>query len=68
MTALGLLIRYVELESSQAWHMKATLVSQAASSSYSMTETQLGGRLTRHDLSIQQVLHPFLTFSKFRWS
>ena len=47
--------RYVELEGSEAWHMKASLVTQAEGSKYQITEAQLGGRLTRHDLSIQQV-------------
>ena len=44
--------------------MKASLVHQAASSSYALTEVQLGGMLTRHDLSIQQVnLEMQLAFS-----
>ena len=56
--------RYVELEGKDAWHVKASLVHQAASSSYALTEVQLGGMLTRHDLSIQQVnLEMQLAFS-----
>lgn len=48
--------RYVALEGPAALHMKGTLVTQAAGSGYTLTEARLGGRLTRHDLSIQQVL------------
>ena len=47
--------RYVELESKQSWHMKASIVYQAEGSRYNLTETQLGGMMTRHDLTINQV-------------
>lgn len=48
--------RYVQLEGRAALHMKGTLVRQAAESSYKLTEARLGGRLTRQDINIQQVL------------
>lgn len=35
--------------------MKATLVNQGAGSSYSLTEARVGGALSRHDLSIEQL-------------
>lgn len=38
-------------------HMKGTLVRQAASSTYKMTEARLGGRLTRQDVNVAQVGH-----------
>ena len=47
--------RYVNTEVEDAWHMKGDLVSQDARSQYELTEALLGGALTRHDLSIQQV-------------
>lgn len=46
--------RYVELEARAALHMKATLVQQAARSSYRQVEARLGGRLSRQDLAIEQ--------------
>lgn len=52
---LAAMRRYVELEGQGAWHMKASLVQQAATSRYNLTETQLGGAFSRHDLSIKQV-------------
>lgn len=52
---LRFLCRYAELEGEQTWHMKASLVTQAEKSNYQLTEAQLGGKFTRHDLSIQQV-------------
>lgn len=45
---------YVQLEGSTAVHMKTTLVKQAGSSAYKLTETSVGGTLTRHDLGIMQ--------------
>ncbi len=45
---------YVQLESSDAFHMRSTLVAQASESSYTLTEAALGGILARHDLVIQQ--------------
>lgn len=50
-----LLRRYVELENKQSWHTKASIVQQAGRSRYQLTETQLGGMTTRHDLTISQV-------------
>ena len=47
--------RYVQLEADSAWHMKGTLVSQGEGSSYSLTETCIGGSIARHDVSIAQV-------------
>lgn len=44
------------LEGDESWHMKGSLVHQSASSRYTLTESQLGGRLSRHDLGIQQVI------------
>ena len=49
------LCRYVCLEGRQAMHMKGTLVRQATSSTYKLTEARLGGRLTRQDVNIAQV-------------
>lgn len=46
---------YVELEDAGAAHMKATLVNQGRESSYTLTETRIGGSLSRHDLSIEQL-------------
>ena len=46
--------RYAALEGQGALAMKGTLVCQAAHSSYALTEARIGGRLTRHDLSVQQ--------------
>ena len=54
---LGGACRYVCLEGRQAMHMKGTLVRQAASSTYKLTEARLGGRLTRQDVNIAQVGH-----------
>ena len=44
-------------------HMKGTLVRQAASSSYKMTEARLGGKLTRQDINIMQVRSVHLIFA-----
>lgn len=41
-------------EASGCTHVKATLVQQAAGSSYSLAETRTGGSLTRHDLGVHQ--------------
>lgn len=46
---------YVELEGAGAAHVKATLVNQGRESSYTMTELRVGGRLSRHDVSIEQL-------------
>ena len=51
----GLLCRYVEVQSGGSWHMKATMVRQAARSSYTCNEAAVGAAISRHDLSIQQV-------------
>ena len=48
--------RYLELEGSDASHMKTTLVRQGARSRYVLTEAALGGALSRHDLGIEQVM------------
>ena len=47
--------RYVEVQSGNSYHMKATLVTQAARSSYTCNEAAVGAAISRHDLSIQQV-------------
>ena len=47
--------QYVELEAAGAVHIKGTLVQQAQSSSYTLTEARVGGGLSRHDLRINQV-------------
>ena len=49
------LSRYVELEGTAASHVKGTLVEQRARSRYVLTEAALGARLSRHDLTIEQV-------------
>lgn len=46
---------YVEVQSGPSWHMKATMVRQAARSSYTCNEAAVGAAISRHDLSIQQV-------------
>lgn len=46
---------YVELEAPGASHMKSTFVNQGKESGYTLTEARQGGRLTRHDLSIEQL-------------
>ena len=48
--------RYLELEGSDASHVKTTLVRQGARSRYVLTEAALGAALSRHDLGIEQVL------------
>jgi len=58
----------VELENKQSWHMKASIVHQAESSRYNVTETQLGGMMTRHDLTINQVPPPFHALSTVYYS
>lgn len=45
---------YVEREHNEAIHIKSTLVEQAAESQYSLTEARAGGRLSRHDVGVQQ--------------
>lgn len=46
---------YVQLEGPGAAHVKATLVNQGTGSSYSLTEASVGGTLTRHDISVEQL-------------
>lgn len=46
---------YAEVQSGASYHMKATLVRQAARSSYTCNEAAMGAAISRHDLSIQQV-------------
>ncbi|KAK9861536.1 hypothetical protein WJX84_012155 [Apatococcus fuscideae] len=46
---------YANLEGGAAWHIKSTLVNQAARSHYALTEASLGGTLTRHDVVINQM-------------
>lgn len=46
---------YVQLEGAGAAHWKATLVNQGRGSTYRLTEACVGGGLTRHDLSIEQL-------------
>jgi len=45
---------YVEREAAGSFHTKATLVDQAESSSYSLTEARVGGALSRHDVGVAQ--------------
>ena len=47
--------RYVEVQSSSSFHTKATMVRQAARSSYTCNEAAVGAAISRHDLSIEQV-------------
>ena len=46
---------YVELEADGAIHFKTTLVNQGKESQYSLTEAQIGGSLSRHDLGVDQL-------------
>ncbi|KAL4531891.1 hypothetical protein Ndes2437B_g02327 [Nannochloris sp. 'desiccata'] len=46
---------YIELEADGAAHFKTTLVNQGKESNYSLTEARIGGALTRHDLSVEQL-------------
>ncbi|KAG1680407.1 hypothetical protein FOA52_015498 [Chlamydomonas sp. UWO 241] len=46
---------YVQREAPGAVHIKATLVRQAASSTYTLNEARVGGALSRHDLGVEQV-------------
>ena len=46
---------YVQLEGRGAFHVKATLVTQGRGSRYTLAEARLGGALTRHDLSVEQL-------------
>lgn len=52
-TVLG--CRYIEVQSNNSFHMKATMVQQSARSSYTCNEAAVGASISRHDLSIQQV-------------
>jgi len=45
----------VQSQSTEAAHMKATFVTQAERSSYSLTEASTGGTLARHDIKIVQL-------------
>lgn len=45
---------YVQREAPGSVHFKASLVSQAEGSSYSLVEARVGGGLSRHDLGISQ--------------
>jgi len=45
---------YVEAEGRGAWHAKATLVRQAASSRYALVEARLGGALSRAEVDVAQ--------------
>ena len=47
--------RYVEIQSGDSYHLKATLVRQSARSSYTCNEATVGAAISRHDLAIQQV-------------
>ena len=46
---------YVQLQGPAALHVKATLVGQGKASDYSLTEVEVGGRLSRHDLGVDQL-------------
>lgn len=46
---------YAEVQSGASYHMKASMVRQAARSSYTCNEAAMGAAISRHDLSIQQV-------------
>lgn len=54
----GLQVRhgFVEREHVDAIHVKSTLVQQAASSRYALTEARVGAALSRHDVGVQQVI------------
>ena len=47
--------RYAEVQSGASYHVKASMVRQAARSSYTCNEAAMGAAISRHDLSIQQV-------------
>lgn len=47
--------QYAQLDGPAAFHMKTTLVKQSAKSKYSLVEANIGGKLSRHDLVIDQV-------------
>jgi len=46
--------QYAQLDGPSAFHMKTTLIQQSANSKYSLVETNIGGKLSRHDLDIVQ--------------
>ncbi|KAH9314052.1 hypothetical protein KI387_022679, partial [Taxus chinensis] len=46
---------FVQLQKPGAVHIKWTFVQQGSSSSYKLVETSTGGRLSRHNLHIQQL-------------
>jgi Fe-S cluster assembly protein SufD len=46
---------YIDLEADGAAHFKTTLVNQGKESQYTLTEAQIGGSLTRHDLGVDQL-------------
>ena len=48
--------RYVDVQSGKSYHMKATMVRQSARSLYTCNEATVGASISRHDLSIQQVM------------
>ena len=48
--------RYVDVQSGDSYHMKATMVRQSARSLYTCNEATVGASISRHDLSIQQVI------------
>ena len=56
-----MLRRYVEVQSRQSFHTKATLVQQAAHSSYTCNEAAVGAAISRHDLCIEQVSFATMT-------
>lgn len=47
--------RYAEVQSGASYHVKASMVRQAARSSYTCNEAAMGAAISRHDLYIQQV-------------
>ena len=46
----------MEVQSSQSFHTKATMVQQAARSSYTCNEAAVGAAISRHDLCVEQVI------------
>eukprot|EP00878_Enallax_costatus_P007611 GHUV01007969.1.p1 GENE.GHUV01007969.1~~GHUV01007969.1.p1 ORF type:complete len:263 (+),score=86.50 GHUV01007969.1:108-791(+) len=55
---------YVNREAQNAQHFKATLVTQAESSTYELVEARVGGSITRHDVGINQTGSDTITTMK----
>lgn len=46
---------YIQSQERESFHIKQTVVTQAARSEYALVEAGLGGRLSRHNLSMEQL-------------